>query len=285
MPSNLVLCARNALDAATLSANPSLIATLPPRHLQIPARGLVARSTSTADQQYLFTWGGQGWYMNFLMLNRHNLEAGATWRVQLFSDAAWTTQIYDSRVAGVDLPAFDYLSLGQLDWGVTPLGSSIFDAFLGQQYSLVYFPRVVALSGIVTLSNAGNSAGYMEASRLYGGDSMEFLWNPENADWGWAEDTQQSRSDGGSLRSDGKVAFRTLDLKITLKDDVQRSLLADALRYAGSRKDVFLSLYPGAGGELERDHTAIWKFVGKLPKLSLAAGTVNQKTQLSFEEV
>lgn len=285
MPTNLVLCARNALDAATLTATPPLVATLPPRHLQIPARALVGRTTSTADQLIPFTWGGQGWYMTFLTLNRHNLEAGATWRVQLFSDAAWTNLIYDTRVSGTDIPAFDYLSLGQLDWGVTPLGSSVFDGFLGQQYSLVYIPRVLALSGIVTISNSGNSAGYMEASRLFGGDAIEFSWNPENADFGWDEDTAQSRTDGGSLRSDGKVAFRTLDLKLTLKDEIQRAQLAEVLRYAGLRKDMFLSLYPGQGGRLERDHTGIYKLSGKLPKLSLAAGAFNQKTQLSFEEV
>lgn len=281
MPTNLVICAKNAIDYATLTASPSPVVSLPASNLQLPARGRVWRSVGTAQQQLKFTWGGSGYYLNFLKLARHNLESGSTWRVQIFSDAAWTTQIYDSGM----IAAYDYATLGSLDFGVSPLGSSVFNGFLGQMYSLVYIPRVLAVSGIVTINGAGNSAGYLEASRLYAGDYMELTWNPESADFGWDEDTTQSRSDGGTLRSDGKVAFRTLDLQLTLKDEIQRAQLADIIRFAGLRKDMFLALFPGKGGELERDYTALVKLAGKLPKLTLSSGNFNQKTRLSFQEV
>lgn len=284
MPTNLVLCARNAIDSATVTATPAAIASLPPSNLQLPSRGRVMRTTSTAPVDIMFTWGGQGWLLNFLKFARHNLESGAVWRVQLFSDAAWTNQIYDSRIGGVDLPAFQYLTLGELDFGVSPLGSSVFDGFLGQQYSLVYFPRVMALSGIATIANAGNSAGYLQGSRLFAGDYSELAWNPESADFGWDEATTQSRSEGGSLRSDGSVSFRTLDFQLAIKDEVQRANLADILRYAGLRKELFMSLYPGVGGEKERDYTMLGKFVGRLPKISTTAGTDILKTRLSFQE-
>lgn len=284
MPTNLVLCVRNAIDEADLTAS-SAVTSLPASNLQLAARGRVWRSTDATDQMINFTWGGQGHFLTFLLLNRHNLESGSTWRVQLFSNADWTNQIYDTRVAGVDLPAYDYASLGDLDWGVDPLGKSDFTAFQGQLYSIAYFPRLLALSGTVTISNTGNSAGYMQASRLFSGDAYEFVWNPEAATFSWDEDTTQARSLGGSLRSDGGgIVYRSLDLQMTLKDEPARATLADMLRWAGLRKDVFLSLFPGVGGEQERDYTMLSKFVGKLPRFDLKSGNLNQATKLSFEE-
>lgn len=280
MPSNLIWCVKNAIDFATITGNPVMVATLPPSNLKLPARARVARTTSTAQQEIKFTWGGNGWFMNFLKLSRHNLEVGSTWRVQLFADAAWTNQIYDSGV----LPAFDYVTLGDLDFGVDPLGSGNFDSFLGQMYSVVHFNRLMALSGIVTLANSSNSAGYMEASRLFAGDYYELSWNPETADFGWDESTQQSRSEGGTLRSDGTAAFRKIELQVNLKDEVECARLRDMLRYAGLRKDTYLNLYPEAGGEKTRDHTMLCKLVGKLPVLSADSSSV-QKTRLSFQEV
>ncbi len=279
MPSRLFICARNAIDDAVLTGNPVMVSTLPVTNLQIPSRGRVARSTSAAVQEIKFTWNGSGNYLNFLTLFRHNLEPGATWRVQLYSDAAWTTQIYDSGTGY----AYVADTLGDLDFGVDPLGSGIFDSFLGQRFSVVFFNSVLALSGKVTITDTGNSAGYVEASRLFAGDGVELTYNASAIDFDWLEDTTQSRSDGGSLRSDAKIAYRALGLKVDWIDSLQRSTFADMARYAGKRKDLFVSAYPQAGGELERDYTMLAKFKS-LPKLSTAAGQTTLSTRFDFEE-
>ncbi len=281
MPTNLVLCVKNAVDAATMSASPTMLSTMPPSNVQIPARGRVARSSGTAAQQINFTWAGQGYYLNFLTLMRHNLESGATWRVQLFSDLAWTTQIYDSGTVA----AYDYATLGDLDFGVDPLGSGVFDSFLGQKFSVVYFTRVLALSGRVTITDVGNSAGYVEASRLFAGDYAELLFNPSSASMAWEDNTEQSRAAGGSLRSDAGVAYRKMGFAVDFLDASQRAQFADMYRYAGKRQDVFVSLYPGAGGEKERDYTMLAKFAGAMPDLVVTADKFGLlRTQLNLEE-
>lgn len=266
----LRLCAKNAFDSATLTASPASVTTLPVTNLQLPARARVWRSTSDAAQTILATWNGSGAYLTFVNLLRHNLESGSTWRVQVYSDAAWTTQVYDSGT----VDAYDYATLGELDFGVDPLGSSVFDGFLGQMSSLVYFPRVLALSVKITLTNVGNSAGYLQASYLFGGDALELAYNAREAGLAWRETGDFERSDGGSPRSQSSVSYRELDLNLAALHADDRPQLMDMLRYAGRRKPVFVALYPGAGGEKERDYTLVGKFTD-LPDLTASADRLN----------
>ena len=279
---NLRLCVKNAIDYASMSASPDMLPTLPPSNLQLIARGRVAQSTSAAVQQIKFHWNGAGYYMNFLMLSRHNLEGGSSWRVQLYSSRDWTgTPIYDSGT----VEAVDGATLGESDFGSEPLGAGIQGSYLGQVFSIVYFARVRAVSGIVTLDNTTNAYGYLQASRLYAGDYTELAYNPQTADFAWGNETRQKRSGGGSLRSDGKIAYRTLDMSVDFLTDAQRSIFADQLRFAGQSKDIFLSLFPGVGGTKERDYSMIAKYVGQPPKMRMQSARFQTlAVQLSLQE-
>ena len=282
MPTKFLLCAKNAIDDATMSASPEMRASLPPSNLQLPARGRVARSVDASSAQDIkFTWNGAGYYLSFLMLSRINLEPGSEWRVLLYSTVDWTgAAVYDSGT----VTAVDGSTLGDLDFGVEPLGGGVFDALLGQQWALIYFTRIQALSGIVRITNTDNSYGYLEASRLFAGDYLELLINPGTIDFGWEEDTAQSRSAGGSLRSDGKINYRALEVEVQFIDATQRADLADQLRYAGRRKDIFIAAFPDETGEIARDYTMLAKFVGRLPRLRMVGGHDYLAAHLPFEE-
>lgn len=279
----LRICVRNAIDEATLTADPAMRTTLPPSNLQIPARSRVARSVdATVAQDIKFTWDGAGCNLNFMMLSRHNLEPGSTWRIRLYNTPDWTgTAIYDSG----DLTAVDGATLGDLDFGVDLLGAGEFDAWLGQQLSIAYFTRVLALSGIVTMTNVGNAYGYVEASRLFAGDYISATYSPAKLDFAWVDNTEQSRSAGGSARSDGEIAFRSITADLDFITATERSSVADYLRYAGRRKDVFVSVFPEAGGEKERDHTMIGRFSGRNPVLRAVASNPLLSMQIQLEEV
>ena len=279
--SNLRLCVKNAADFAAVTADPAASSSLPVTNLQLASRGRVWRSSSDADQAIYLTWNGTGYYLNFLSLWRHNLESGATWRVQIYSDAAWTTQVYDS--GAVD--ACDYATLGELDFGVDPLGSSVFDGFLGQMYSLIYFTRVLALSVKITLSNTGNSAGFLQASYLYARDYTEMTYNADAAGLGWRDDTEQFRTDGGNLRGSGSVAWREASINLSVISSAQRPTVMDMLRYAGKQKPIFAAIFPESAGELERDYTQIGKLID-LPFLDTDGGHYNLwSTQLRIGEI
>lgn len=277
---NCLLCPENAIESALLTATPDLLPSFPVSSLKLPRRSRPARSTSTAVQQFHFTWEGQGKVMNFMTLMPHNIETGGTWRVQLFSDAAWTNQIYDS----TSIVAYDTLTLGQLRWGISTLNEGIFSNFGGLRFSVVYFPLVTAGSGIVTVSNVGNSDGYIEASQLYGGNAMELQWNPEKLSGGWKENTAQKRSRGATLASDAESAFRGFTMDINFTDELQAEKFDELFLTAGLRKQIFVSLFPGAGGKRERNHTLLAKLVGKMPEIRRSGDTTVMGVQLNIEE-
>lgn len=287
-PSKLLFCVNNAMDTpCVLSSSPAFVSTLPLTHAQLPSRGRIARSTSAVQQVINFHWNGSAYYFNFFLVNRHNLEPAATYRLQLFSDMAKTTVVYDSRVAngGVnDYYAIQAAMLGELQWGVDPLGAGIFDAFLGHKYSLLYFDRVLAVAGTLTINDTGNSSGYVEFSRLFGGEYIELLYNPDSAKFSWQEDTTQSRSDGGSLRSDGKITYRTASLAVNWLDPSQRVKVADMSRYAGKRMDFFASTFPNNPiATKERDFTGLWKFKN-MPNIDESGSSPMLHTTFDMEE-
>lgn len=256
MSNGLKLIAINQSDLATMTATPAVVATLPASNLQVQPRAAVMRTTSTADQQIKLTWPSAK-ILSGAALVRHNLTSAATWSMQIYSDAAWTTLIYDSG-AVLASPA---KALGDLTWGVDPLGAS---AFTGWSYafSSMYFAPVAAQSVKITLSDAGNPAGYLEASRLFLGAHIEPRYtNSYGIKLGWKENTVTTRTDGGSLRSDPTLPYRTLSLNLDWIVPEDRGVVLDALRYVGKRQDIWITIYPGSGGALERDYSMTAKIV------------------------
>lgn len=283
MPSRVIICPKNEIDLAVLTASPSVIPTLPVGNLQIPARGRIMRSTSAATQDIKWTWNGAGHRVNVVMISRHNLEPGSTWDLNLYSTSDWSGSPIYTASGLVTTPS---IPLGSLDWGVAPLGAGTFDSLLGQRFSIHIIPATyTALSGRVTLNDTGNSHGYLEMSRLFAGQFIELSYNPDSIDFAWDEETSQSRSAGGSLRSDGRINFRTIDMTVNFVSSGQRAELADALRWAGRRKDVLLCAFPEDGDQLLRDYTGLFRFTGTLPRLRMTGGRDPLSANLSFAEV
>lgn len=249
MTGRLRIITPNDADAATLTAVPSMAATLPQTNLQRPERALVARTTSTADQQIRGTWS-TGRVISAVALNRHNLSSVSTWRFRLYADAVWADLIYDSG----EVVAVPPKSLGDMEWGVDPLGVSLFTGW-SHAFSQMWLEPIVARSFILTLLDGTNADGYMQASRLFVG---RYLEPSINMDWGyglrWHEDTTQERTDGGTLRSDGNDPYRRLTLRLSWLAPADRPKFAEWARRDGLRNDFWVSAFPEDATSLERDH-------------------------------
>ena len=247
---------QNHVDAATLGASPAMSTTLPETNLQDPTRARVARTTSTADQVITgdFT---ESIVVSAMILWRHNLSGGATVRLQLYSAVSQGgTEVYDSTA----LDAYEVVSLGDLDFGVTPLADSVYDEW-DQYHTEIYFSPATARSFRLTLSDTLNGDGYLEASRLMIGAYFEPSCGPSyGASLAWREDTTQQRTAGGTLRSDSKDPYRALALDLAMIDENDRPHILEARRYCGLRRDLWVTLFPGEGGKKERDHAFIGKF-------------------------
>lgn len=264
---NIRIITPNDADAATLTASPAMVASLPVTNLQDISRARVARTTSTVAQTIKGTWNAVK-VISALALMRHNLTSASTWGLQLYSDAAWATLAFDSGTVNA-VPA---KSLGDLEWGVDPLGASLFTGW-ALAFSSMWFGAIRAQSFVLTIADASNPAGYLEATRLFIG---RYLQPTYNFSWGikliWKEDTTQERTEGGTLRSDGFDPYRRMAFKLDQLTASDRPKFLEWARKDGLRNDVFISAYPGDGTSLERDHSMAAKLVASA---EISRGSVN----------
>lgn len=297
-PSKLFICGRNMVDLAVLTAlgdgSPPAdgsVATLPVDNLQLSAREYMWRWTEPAEVTIRLTWEASlSERLNFVALARHNLEGASQWQIKCYSTYDWTgTPVYDSG----EIDAFESDLLGELDWGVEELGASD-EAFLNQRMSVHYFVEnaEVVNSMEIIIKDPGNSAGYIEASRLFVGRGIEMMLGAASGSLTWEENTDQVRTDGGSLQSDGTIGWRDLEVEANI-DSSQRAELMDTFRIAGKLRDTFVALYPDAddgtteGAELHRDYTIIGRFKDK-PRVTSNPDQEQAQifqTRMSFTEI
>jgi hypothetical protein len=197
--SNLRIVETNVVDQATLGATPAMATTLPVENLKDPRRAYVARTTSTATQSIYGTWSASQW-VSAAVLWRHNLSAEATWAVVLYDGPNQTGSVVHN--TGYQ-PAIGSLTLGDLDWGYDPFGSSWRLGHSQPLQSVLWWAPVQARSYIIYIQDAGNPDGYLQVSRLWMGRYQEFGVNPDfGATLQWVDPSEQIRTAGGTLRSD-----------------------------------------------------------------------------------
>jgi len=248
----------NEGDAATITAIPAAVATMPTTNLQNPFRSKMRCATLT-NQVIKLVWPSTK-ILSGLALLRHNLTSQATWQVQIYSDAAATLLVWDSG-AQLACPA---KALGDLSWGIEPLGASVFTGW-AYAFSTMWFAPVAGMVVVITLSDSANPDGFLQAARLFIGNYIEPINGPSyGLKLKWTESTRQRRTDGGSLRSDATEPYRSLTVSLDWLDETDRPRLLEVGRLVGLRKDIFLSIYPGKGGALERDNTMQCKFTNDI---------------------
>jgi len=235
---------KNLVDLATLSSS-DFAASLPVTNLQTEGRGKVARTSNATGTKTINGNLAASSSINCVVLSRHNLTSAATWRLQLYSAANQVTQVYDS---GAVTPS--------------PAASVFSEWDAGSQFSVLYFSTVASvLSFRVELANATNPAGYLEAKRLMLGSYFEPSINVEYPlSLDWRDDSVQRRTMGSSIRTDGRAKYRCLAGSMGRLTEAERATFADACRYAGTSREVWVSAWPGATGAQERDYSLVGKF-------------------------
>lgn len=269
----------NTADSATLSST-DFVATLPVGNLQLEGRGRVARTVNvTGDKVILGNFAGAS-VVSCAVLYNHNLTSQATFRLQLYAAANQTGSIVYDTGAVVALPA---LGWGEFGWGLTPWGGTVFSGW-GSAFSDFWFTAVGALSFKITLNDAANPAGYIQVKRLLIGPYFEPAVNVEyGLQLSWQDNSTQIRTQGGSLRTDNRVLFRTLQARLSRMTTAERAVFTELVRTIGLRKETFVSVWPDAGGSLERDYALLGKFT-KMPQIT-NPNPANYVGDIQFEEV
>lgn len=246
--SNIRIGYLNYADLATLTASPIATAAGSVTFLQSDARGDIFQASSTASQAIKGTWDGTAYTISQMSLWRHNLAYSDTIRLQLYSDTAWTTSLYDSTA----LAAYESGLFTDWGWGFTNR----------------YFTAVPSVKSFKLTVAA--SAAALESSRLFLGPyTAAPIHAAEGFILGQGTNARQSRSEGGSLRSIAKADWRSATFDMMVLSESDRATWFEISRYCGLTKSLIVSLNPGTGGTAERDHTLFGKFDGKSPAMKI----------------
>lgn len=271
----------NVADAATLTASPAALAALPVSNLQKQTRGELWRSNATIENQHIL--GDLAGYqtVSALALVRHNLTSTASYRLRLYDGAGQSgTTLYDS---GTVTLGGSLLGWGSFDWGTDPWGTDNLEDW-PVPYLVAWFDPVLALSFDLELDDSANADGYLQAARLVLGNYFE----PEkNMSYGlamsWQEQSRQVRTEGGTLRTDERQAYRRFSFSLDWLTPAERATLLDKLRRAGLRNDLFLSCFPAdTDADRERDYAGLVKLT-EAPAMNASLPAV-YRTSLVFEE-
>ena len=193
---------------------------------------------ATGAQAILGAWGGTAYTLGCVHLDRTNLVDGDTWRVQYYSDAAWTTQVYDS---GTIAPFATGL---YADWDFS--NAEIFTP---------------VTTGVKSFKITVTSAAVFHAACLFVGPYSTAQYNPRmGLVPSWDTNSTQARQDGGSLGANVRAQWRSLAFDMFASNETERAAWMEIGRYSGNTKPVWVSVFPGIGGSQERDHSIMGKF-------------------------
>jgi len=276
--SNLKIIAVNDLDTSAVTTTATTPTSLGVDNLKLNSRSRVFRTTNTNDFSIYGNMDSSK-LISGVSLARNNFSTDATYRVILYSGENRTGLVlYDSGFVNAVLR----IGWGVFEWGAQSWGAAQSSGY--SQITALWLSPVLARSFEIQVSDAGNEAGYIEIGRLFIG----FAISPQfNLSFSHAlevvEDTKQYRTDGGTLRSEISLPYRSVNFSLPIITETDRQRLMTAFTKTGLRKDVLLSVFPDQNNAKEIDYTMVCKFT-KIPKYVEIAPNY-YKADFEFEEV
>lgn len=244
---------RNVVDLATLTSTIACYPTTPLVNLKQDRRARIARWPAAVGVQQLFgTWNGQGFTVGGWSLDRFNISPAGLIRLVGYSNANWTGSLIDTGA----LPAYNAAALGSFTWGLEPLGSGIFDGYLGYKYFNGWFAKQTIASFLIEIFDPTNSDQVIDLSRVVLGDYIQTTYNASfGIRAGWRTRTEQDESDGGSMFSDRKLPRRVITASLENLTETERRDMYDFTRYVDKGKSFLISFQAGEAASMERDFT------------------------------
>lgn len=250
----------NFFDQAAISVTPAAVSTLPVTALQSNIRDAVWRSPNLEQQVISGTWSGEARPVNAWGLWPATGAAsliGARVRVQLFSDTAYASQVYDSGT--LDFFDFSGTGWGDFDWGVHPWGAAEDDRTARLAPLTRYFTEVSASSFKVTVTNGGAvDKPYFEARRFWLAQAVSAPFNARpGAAPAWRSAAKHSRTDGAVLRRKPGGRWRELRFDTKFITEADRRAWSDLSYACPPDVEIVISLFPGEQTRRERDFTVL----------------------------
>ncbi|SDF72924.1 hypothetical protein SAMN05216571_101419 [Onishia taeanensis] len=248
MSKNLRMIVDNLHDTATLTATSEALAV---ENTQRTGRAYPWRSTDLAEQVITATLPTPN-FIDALVLYRHNLSSTSTVRLELLNAGE---VVYDTGAVTVS----GLIPLGDFRFGVDPWGATL-TRDLPIKQAPFWFPATAITGYRLTFNDPDNLDGVMEVGRIITGQVVSPQFNASyGVELEWKEAAEHIRSEGGSLRTLGGGIARRLSFNLDFMDARGRATLTRAFLRGGKGRDIYVSLYPEAGGLEEAEHA----FVGR----------------------
>lgn len=273
--SNLRILYDNVVDrAASLAAN-TTAGTLAVTNLQTDFKTDVHRTTGLTAV-YTLTWSAQ-MTLNMAALCFTNLTAAATMQAQVYTNIGDASPALDTGAVLATGYAPYQAQGGSLGVNNFPYGGFV--------HARGYFAATPGAKLVLTVADAGNSAGYLEAGRLVAGQ----YWSPANnpaygPQLSPQSNAQHTRDGAGNLRTELRPKSRKLRLDLTrIVAAADRDAVYNILRANGMALPVFLSLFP-QDADAAKEHE--YQIYGKLSDSGITLPSVNIFTApLEIEEI
>jgi hypothetical protein len=280
---NFRIVSDNAIDRADSLIASTTAGALAASNLKTDKKSSVWRSTVITATTLTATWAIAE-TIACAALAPCNLSSIATIRVQLYDAVAGGNLLLDTVTLQPNKLACPAAAVPLR--GFTAAAAASAYAYGGGACARIWFASTPGVKRmVVTLTDAGNLQGYIEAARLIAGK----YWSPTyNADYG-ASLTRQDlskhyRTDAGDLMTDAGTRSRKMQLPLSYMPPADRTALFNILTGSGMAWPLLVSLYPdNADLELERDHT----IYGRLSSLSamMIANFNAYSSSLEIEEL
>lgn len=229
----LRLVYRNFVDSSTSLIATSSVAEMPVSNLYDPKKYLVWR-TDAATTVTISAEFAVNTPISFVGLLHTNVSPAAVVQVQLFLDGS-TVADYDSGQTNSYAPnmaAEDQLSLA---------------TYMHEENSahvVRWVPYGLYKRAVITITDPC-ALPYLQASTLLIGPHWEPTVSADlGATVGVTDLSQQTRTEGGSLRTDRRPRFKTLKFSLSALPDAEASELYHMLMMTGLHAPVFVSAFP-----------------------------------------
>lgn len=263
--SNCQISFYNRTDTSTLAGG-SWSASLPLSNLKTRLLGQVARSTNLLTTSTQFTADiGPDHIVRTFGFSNHNLSFSALYRVRGYSDAGYTTLVYDSGWEEAWPPVYG----ATRDWqspnfwngkylpeeiaGITPLITVSMPLSLNNRYWKFDF------------DDTTNTAGYIQIGRLFIADAWQPTYNMKyGAGIGWETDTDVQKALSGAEYFDERTPGRYVQFEIpAMSEEEAFDNAFEIQRRSGISKEVLFQWDPDDPSQALRK-----SFLGRLRRLS-----------------
>lgn len=231
MPNPIRLAASNLALTATPTVS-NLAAGLSATDILRYTKSNFVRNTSTANMVITLTWTASQ-SATFAYLQGLNLQSTATCQIALFTNTADVSPVYTSAATNPIVDILDYNAV-QKSY-----------AYGYSSTSIIYFPQTSFKKMTVTLSDATNPSGFLEAASIFIGKYSSYLRSFEyNNSIKIIDHSTSRRNEASDLISLSGIKYRTMSFDFSKLLYTDKKVLLDYMRLIGKSSPLFVSCYP-----------------------------------------